>query len=188
MLCEIGAHYPGLKPIFTVHTVRLMAAIPLRYERRKQKIISSYKGSGLPLPFLLIRRTHENTLTAARDILYLAIQIWEYFSFYGMRALLILISPISLVLMITMPSACSAHIISGLRYPYSRRLACRPPARHRTAVIAGALLMTLGHVVLGLIQIQLLACIWRWQSLFVATFIQIKHQLFAWRALRRERS
>jgi POT family proton-dependent oligopeptide transporter len=42
----------------------------------------------LPLPFHAARRTHENTLTAARYIV--AIQIWEYFSFYGMRALLIL--------------------------------------------------------------------------------------------------
>ena len=45
------------------------------------------------------------TPSQPRAIYYIvAIQIWEYFSFYGMRALLI-------------------------RYPYSRRLACRPPAR-----------------------------------------------------------
>ncbi len=139
-------------------------------------------------PFFAHKRTHENTLTAARDILYRGDPIWEYFSFYGMRALLILYLTHSLVLMITMPSACSAHMLLWLRYPYSRRLACRPPARQPHCMIAGALLMTLGHVVLGIDTNQPLACIWRWQSLFVATVYSNKHQLFAWRALRRERS
>ncbi len=101
-----------------------------------------------------------------------------------MRAYSFSISPISLVLMITMPSACQRICFSGLRYPYSRRLACRRLLGNRTAVIAGALLMTLGHWCWALIQIQPLACIWRWQSFLWLRFIQIKHQLFAWRALR----
>ena len=112
------------------------------------------------------------TPTAARDILYIvAIQIWEYFSFYGMRAFTSFsISPISLVLMITMPSACSAHMLSGLRYPYSRRLACRPPARQpHCSDCRRAVNDPLAMWCWALIQIQPLACIWRWQSLFVAT-------------------
>ncbi len=40
--------------------------------------------------FLLIRRTHENTLTAARDILYRGDPNLGVLQFYGMRALLIL--------------------------------------------------------------------------------------------------
>ncbi len=44
----------------------------------------------MPLPFHATRRLYENTLTTARDFYIVAIQIWEYFSFYGMRALLIL--------------------------------------------------------------------------------------------------
>ncbi|MDC9056308.1 oligopeptide:H+ symporter [Escherichia coli] len=61
------------------------------------------------------------------------------------------ISPISLVLMITMPSACSAHMLLWFTLPpiLGGWLADRLLG-NRTAVIAGALLMTLGHVVLGI--------------------------------------
>ena len=114
------------------------------------------------------------TPSQPRAIYYIvAIQIWEYFSFYGMRALLILYLTHQLgfddnhAISLLFQRIC----FSGLRYPYSRRLACRPPARQphcsdcRRAVNAALLAMWCW----ALIQIQPLACIWRWQSLFVAT-------------------
>ncbi|VFS94413.1 Probable dipeptide and tripeptide permease YjdL [Raoultella planticola] len=71
------------------------------------------------------------TPSQPRAIYYIvAIQIWEYFSFYGMRALLILYLTHQL-------GFDDSHAISlfsayaSLVYvtPHSRRLACRPPAR-----------------------------------------------------------
>ncbi len=138
-------------------------------------------------PFLLIRRTHENTLTAARDILYrdyiVAIQIWEYFSgdpnlgvlqflrhfsFYGMRALLILYLTHQLGFddnthqlgfddnhAISLFSAYASlvyvtPILGGWLTPILGGWLADRLLGNRTAVIAGALLMTLGHVVLGI--------------------------------------
>ncbi len=53
MLCEIGAHYPGFET--DIHGAYRQAdgryTVKVLKEERKQKIISSYKGSGLPLPF-----------------------------------------------------------------------------------------------------------------------------------------
>ncbi|STV16874.1 di/tripeptide permease YjdL [Klebsiella pneumoniae] len=49
------------------------------------------------------------TPSQPRAIYYIvAIQIWEYFSFYGMRALLILYLTTSLASTTATPSACSA--------------------------------------------------------------------------------
>ncbi len=71
------------------------------------------------------------TPSQPRAIYYIvAIQIWEYFSFYGMRALLILYLTHQLGFddSHAIQSVQRLRIFS-LRYPYSRRLACRPPAR-----------------------------------------------------------
>lgn len=117
MLCEIGAHYPGFET--DIHGAYRQAdgRYTVKVLKEESKIISSYKGSGLPLPFLLIRRTHENTLTAARDILYRGDPNLGVLQFYGMRALLILYLTHQLGLMITMPSACSAHMLLWFTLP-----------------------------------------------------------------------
>lgn len=92
------------------------------------------------------------TPSQPRAIYYIvAIQIWEYFSFYGMRALLILYLTHQL-------GFSDRHAIS-LFSAYASLVYVTPILGgwladrllgNRTAVIAGALLMTLGHVVLGL--------------------------------------
>ncbi len=86
-----------------------------------------------------------------RAIFYLvAIQIWEYFSFYGMRALLILYLTHQLRFddshAITLFSAYASlvYVTPILGGWLADRL-----LGNRISVIAGALLMTLGHVVLG---------------------------------------
>ncbi|BFO11527.1 MFS transporter [Serratia rubidaea] len=91
------------------------------------------------------------TPTQPRAIYYVvAIQIWEYFSFYGMRALLILYLTHQL-------GYSDAHAI-GLYSAYASLVYVTPILGgwladrllgNRAAVTAGALLMTLGHVVLG---------------------------------------
>ena len=91
------------------------------------------------------------TPSQPRAIYYIvAIQIWEYFSFYGMRALLILYLTHKL-------GFDDSHAIS-LFSAYASLVYVTPILGgwladrllgNRTAVIAGALLMTLGHVVLG---------------------------------------
>ncbi len=91
------------------------------------------------------------TPSQPRAIYYIvAIQIWEYFSFYGMRALLILYLTHQL-------GFDDSHAIS-LFSAYASLVYVTPILGgwladrllgNRTAVIAGALLMTLGHVVLG---------------------------------------
>ncbi len=103
------------------------------------------------------------TPSQPRAIYYIvAIQIWEYFSFYGMRALLILYLTHQLgfddnhAISLFSAYASLVYVTPILGGWLADRL-----LGNRTAVIAGALLMTL--------QIQPLACIWRWQSLFVAT-------------------
>ena len=93
------------------------------------------------------------TPSQPRAIYYIvAIQIWEYFSFYGMRALLILYLTHQLGFDDNHGHQPVQRIcFSGLRYPLFS--AAGLPTRllgNRTAVIAGALLMTLGHVVLGI--------------------------------------
>ena len=92
------------------------------------------------------------TPSQPRAIYYIvAIQIWEYFSFYGMRALLILYLTHQL-------GFSDRHAIS-LFSAYASLVYVTPILGgwladrllgNRMAVIAGALLMTLGHVVLGL--------------------------------------
>lgn len=92
------------------------------------------------------------TPSQPRAIYYIvAIQIWEYFSFYGMRALLILYLTHQL-------GFDDSHAIS-LFSAYASLVYVTPILGgwladrllgNRTAVIAGALLMTLGHVVLGI--------------------------------------
>ncbi len=57
--------------------------------------------------------------------------------------------PTSLASTTATPSACSALTHLWFTLPYSRRLACRPPARQPHGGNCRALLMTLGHVVLG---------------------------------------
>ena len=91
------------------------------------------------------------TPSQPRAIYYIvAIQIWEYFSFYGMRALLILYLTHQL-------GFDDSHAIS-LFSAYASLVYVTPILGgwladrllgNRTAVIAGALLMTLGNVVLG---------------------------------------
>lgn len=92
------------------------------------------------------------TPSQPRAIYYIvAIQIWEYFSFYGMRALLILYLTHQLGFddshAITLFSAYASlvYVTPVLGGWLADRL-----LGNRAAVIAGALLMTLGHVVLGL--------------------------------------
>lgn len=92
------------------------------------------------------------TPSQPRAIYYIvAIQIWEYFSFYGMRALLILYLTHQL-------GFDDSHAIS-LFSAYASLVYVTPILGgwladrllgNRMAVICGALLMTLGHVVLGL--------------------------------------
>lgn len=111
------------------------------------------------------------TPSQPRAIYYIvAIQIWEYFSFYGMRALLILYLTHQLgfddnhAISLFSAYASLVYVTPILGGWLADRL-----LGNRTAVIAGALLMTLTMWCWALIQIQPLACIWRWQSLFVAT-------------------
>lgn len=105
----------------------------------------------MPLPFLLIRRTHENTLTAARDILYRGDPNLGVLQFYGMRALLILYLTHQLgfddnhAISLFSAYASLVYVTPILGGWLADRL-----LGNRTAVIAGALLMTLGHVVLGI--------------------------------------
>lgn len=102
-------------------------------------------------PFLLIRRTHENTLTAARDILYRGDPNLGVLQFYGMRALLILYLTHQLgfddnhAISLFSAYASLVYVTPILGGWLADRL-----LGNRTAVIAGALLMTLGHVVLGI--------------------------------------
>ncbi|POP42478.1 MFS transporter [Superficieibacter electus] len=92
------------------------------------------------------------TPSQPRAIYYIvAIQIWEYFSFYGMRALLILYLTHQL-------GFTDSHAID-LFSAYASLVYVTPiiggwladrVLGNRTAVVIGALLMTLGHIVLGL--------------------------------------
>ncbi|MGA4368243.1 oligopeptide:H+ symporter [Pantoea ananatis] len=92
------------------------------------------------------------TPSQPRAIYYIvAIQIWEYFSFYGMRALLILYLTHQL-------GFDDSHAIS-LFSAYASLVYITPIIGgwladrllgSRTAVIFGALIMTLGHIVLGI--------------------------------------
>ena len=91
------------------------------------------------------------TPSQPRAIYYIvAIQIWEYFSFYGMRALLILYLTHQLgfddshAIRLFSAYASLVYVTPILGGWLADRL-----LGNRTAVIAGALLMTLGHVVLG---------------------------------------
>ena len=92
------------------------------------------------------------TPSQPRAIYYIvAIQLWEYFSFYGMRALLILYLTHQLgfddnhAISLFSAYASLVYVTPILGGWLADRL-----LGNRTAVIAGALLMTLGHVVLGI--------------------------------------
>lgn len=92
------------------------------------------------------------TPSQPRAIYYIvAIQIWEYFSFYGMRALLILYLTHQLgfddnhAISLFSAYASLVYVTPILGGWLADRL-----LGNRTAVIAGALLITLGHVVLGI--------------------------------------
>ncbi|SUG30590.1 transmembrane transport protein [Salmonella enterica subsp. arizonae] len=92
------------------------------------------------------------TPSQPRAIFYIvAIQIWEYFSFYGMRALLILYLTHQLgfndshAINLFSAYASLVYVTPILGGWLADRL-----LGNRVAVITGALLMTLGHVVLGL--------------------------------------
>lgn len=96
------------------------------------------------------------TPSQPRAIYYVvAIQIWEYFSFYGMRALLILYLTHQL-------GYSDSHAINlfsayaSLVYvtPILGGLLADRLLGNRVAVIAGAILMTLGHIVLGLAAVS----------------------------------
>lgn len=92
------------------------------------------------------------TPSQPRAIYYVvAIQIWEYFSFYGMRALLILYLTHQLGYSdshaITLFSAYASLVYVT---PILGGLLADRLLGNRVAVIAGAALMTLGHIVLGL--------------------------------------
>ena len=107
------------------------------------------------------------TPSQPRAIYYVvAIQIWEYFSFYGMRALLILYLTHQL-------GYTDSHAIDLQRLRFVSL--CHPILGgwladrllgNRVAVIAGAALMTLGHIVLGLSAVSA-------QSLYLALAIII---------------
>ncbi|HED3064708.1 TPA: dipeptide permease DtpD [Kluyvera ascorbata] len=91
------------------------------------------------------------TPSQPRAIYYIvAIQIWEYFSFYGMRALLILYLTHQLgfndshAIDLFSAYASLVYVTPILGGWLADRL-----LGNRTAVIAGALLMTIGHIVLG---------------------------------------
>ena len=91
------------------------------------------------------------TPSQPRAIYYIvAIQIWEYFSFYGMRALLILYLTHQLgfndshAIDLFSAYASLVYVTPILGGWLADRL-----LGNRTAVISGALLMTLGHIVLG---------------------------------------
>lgn len=91
------------------------------------------------------------TPSQPRAIYYIvAIQIWEYFSFYGMRALLILYLTHQLgfddsrAISLFSAYASLVYVTPILGGWLADRL-----LGNRCAIIAGALLMTLGHVVLG---------------------------------------
>ncbi|MDR3106553.1 MAG: dipeptide permease DtpD [Yokenella regensburgei] len=91
------------------------------------------------------------TPSQPRAIYYIvAIQIWEYFSFYGMRALLILYLTHQLgfddsrAISLFSAYASLVYVTPILGGWLADRL-----LGNRMAVIVGALLMTLGHVVLG---------------------------------------
>lgn len=108
------------------------------------------------------------TPSQPRAIYYVvAIQIWEYFSFYGMRALLILYLTHQL-------GYTDSHAID-LYSAYASLVYVTPILGgwladrllgNRVAVIAGAALMTLGHIVLGLSAVSA-------QSLYLALAIII---------------
>lgn len=92
------------------------------------------------------------TPSQPRAIFYIvAIQIWEYFSFYGMRALLILYLTHQLgfndshAINLFSAYASLVYVTPILGGWLADRL-----LGNRVAVITGTLLMTLGHVVLGL--------------------------------------
>jgi hypothetical protein len=150
MLCEIGAHYPGFET--DIHGAYRQADGRYTVKVLKEETTSNdAPGKWLATSFFTLQGEHMKTPSQPRAIYYIvAIQIWEYFSFYGMRALLILYLTHQL-------GFDDSHAIS-LFSAYASLVYVTPILGgwladrllgNRTAVIAGALLMTLGHVVLG---------------------------------------
>ncbi|XNM77264.1 hypothetical protein ACLK19_27935 [Escherichia coli] len=78
----------------------------------------------------------------------MAIQIWEYYSFTACVPYSFSISPISLVLMIIAVGLFSAY--ASLVYVTPLSAAGLPTACSQVTAVIAALLMTLGHVVLGI--------------------------------------
>lgn len=81
----------------------------------------------------------------------IAIYMWEYFSFYGMRALLILYLIQHLKLGDTLSYAISgAYITLVYLSPIIGGSVADKVLGYKRAVICGALLMSIGHIILGL--------------------------------------
>ena len=97
-----------------------------------------------------------------------ALQIWEYFSFYGMRALLILYLTNQLKYNDThayelFSAYCSLVYVT----PILGGFLADKVLGNRMAVMLGALLMAIGHVVLGASEIRH-SSICPWRLSFVA--------------------
>ncbi len=99
-----------------------------------------------------------------------ALQIWEYFSFYGMRALLILYLTNQLKYddnhaYELFSAYCSLVYVTPILGGY---LADKVLG-NRIAVMLGAFLMAIGHLVLGPVRSRRHSFICRWRSLSAAT-------------------
>lgn len=98
-----------------------------------------------------------------------ALQIWEYFSFYGMRALLILYLTNQLKYNDTHAYALfSAYCSLVYVTPILGGFLADKVLGNRMAVMLGALLMAVGHVVLGAAKSTRHSSICRWRLSFVA--------------------
>lgn len=98
-----------------------------------------------------------------------ALQIWEYFSFYGMRALLILYLTNQLKYNDThayelFSAYCSLVYVT----PILGGFLADKVLGNRMAVMLGALLMAIGHVVLGASEIHPSFLYLSWRLSFVA--------------------
>lgn len=113
----------------------------------------------------------QTTSSQPRAIYYVvALQIWEYFSFYGMRALLILYLTNQLKYddnhaYALFSAYCSLVYVTPILGGY---LADKLLG-NRMAVMLGALLMAIGHLVLGASETARFSCTCRWRSSSAAT-------------------
>lgn len=115
----------------------------------------------------------QTTSSQPRAIYYVvALQIWEYFSFYGMRALLILYLTNQLKYddnhaYALFSAYCSLVYVTPILGGY---LADKLLG-NRMAVMLGALLMAIGHLVLGPAKPLRFSCTCRWRSSSAATVV-----------------